>query len=368
MTKKAFILLLAGSLLTAGCGGGAKSNTQAAMATAAETTAAAYDVAMEGGFQEEIWEGEDMAAPVPGEETWDTSGQIPTGGPAEAPSGVSSSSGIQTPAVSARKLIRNVYMNVETDAFDALISQIQSKVTELAGYMEQSDISGSSVTFNNVRPDRYASITARIPADKLDLFIAVVEDSGNVTNRSESTQDVTLQYSDLESRKKPLSMEQERIWALLEKADTLEAVIALEEHLSEIRYELESMESRLKLYDNQVAYSTIEISVHEVLPVDFTPVAPETIPQRIQKGFMRNVKNVSEFLTDLFVGLITGIPIWLPLLAALALILTLSKRILRKNHSLPWRGRKNSAVFSEPPKGPSMEAPAGGSSSQDRSE
>ncbi len=362
MTKKAFIFLLAGSLLTAGCGGGAKSDT---MATAAETTAAAaYDVAVEGGFQEEMWEGEDMAAPVPGEDAWNDSGQVP----AEAPSGISSSSGIQTPGISARKLIRNVYMNVETDAFDALISQIQSKVTELAGYMEQSDISGSSVTYNNVRPDRYASITARIPADKLDLFIAVVEDSGNVTNRSESTQDVTLQYSDLESRKKTLSMEQERIWALLEKADTLEAVIALEEHLSEIRYELESMESRLKLYDNQVAYSTIEISVHEVHPADFTPVAPETIPQRIQKGFMKNVKNVSDFLTDLFVGLITGIPVWLPLLAALALILTLSKRVWRKNHSLPWGIRQNSAVHPQPPKGPSREEPAGADSSKDQGE
>lgn len=367
MTKKALILLLAGSLLTAGCGGGAKSDTKAALATAAETAAAAYDVAAEGGFQEEMWEGEDMAAPIPVEGAWNDSGQIPTEGPAEAPSGVSSL-GIQNPGVSARKLIRNVYMNVETDAFDALISQIQSKVTELAGYMEQSDISGSSITFNNVRPDRYASITARIPADKLDLFIAVVEDSGNVTNRSESTQDVTLQYSDLESRKKTLSMEQERIWALLEKADTLEAVIALEEHLSEIRYELESMESRLKLYDNQVAYSTIEISVHEVLPVDFTPVAPETIPQRIRKGFMRNVKNVSEFVTDLFVGLITGIPVWLPLLAALALILTLSKRILGKNNSLSWRGRKNSAVLSQPHKGPSMEDTAGADSSEDQKE
>lgn len=59
----------------------------------------------------------------------------------------------------------------------------------------------------------------------------MVEDQANVTERSETTTDVTLQYSDLESRKKTLTTEQERIWALLEKADTLEAVIALEERL-----------------------------------------------------------------------------------------------------------------------------------------
>ncbi len=312
MKKQALILLLAGVLFMTGCGG--KGNSQTA----------AYSPYKEEMAEETIAAAVDTAA-LPADGTWDEEGQTS--------SGLSSSLELQPPAASARKLIRNVFMNVETDAFDTLISQIQSKVTELGGYMEQSDISGSSITHNNIRPDRYGSITARIPADKLDSFIALVEDSGNVTNRSESTQDVTLQYSDLESRKKTLAMEQERIWALLEKADTLEAVIALEEHLSQIRYELESMESRLKLYDNQVAYSTIQISVHEVLPVDFTPVVPETVPQRIQKGFVKNAKNVAEFLTDLFVGLITGIPVWLPLLAGLALFRIIAKRAFRKNRS-----------------------------------
>ena len=97
------------------------------------------------------------------------------------------------------------------------------------------------------------------------MYKRQVEDQANVTERSETATDVTLQYSDLESRKKTLTTEQERIWALLEKADTLEAVIALEERLSEIRYQLESMESQLKLYDNQVDYSTVSIHISEAV-------------------------------------------------------------------------------------------------------
>ena len=46
---------------------------------------------------------------------------------------------------------------------------------------------------------------------------------------------------------------------LKEKADTLDAVIALEKRLSEIRYDLESMESQLRLYDNQVEYSILRL-------------------------------------------------------------------------------------------------------------
>lgn len=342
MIKKAFVFLLTGSLFLAGCGGGAKDSSTAAgyhtepmMTAVQETMAAAYDMAETA--EEGAWNEDFQADNTAYEE-------------------ITSSSGINQSASPARKLIRNVSMSVETDAFDNLINQLHSKVTELTGYIEQSDISGSSITYNNVRPDRYASITARVPSDKLDQFIQIVESSGNVTNKSESTQDVTLQYSDLESRKKTLTVEQERIWSLLEKADTLEAVIALEERLSEIRYELESMESRLKLFDNQVEYSTIEISVHEVLPADFTPVAPESVSERIRKGFAKNVENVSEALTDLFIGIIVGIPVWLPLLAALILIAVLIRHILKKKKlSLFQKNEKVIVSFAsnhEPPAPP----------------
>ena len=78
---------------------------------------------------------------------------------------------------------------------------------------------------------RTASLTVRIPTGRLDEFITDLEGKGSIVNRSENTEDVTLQYSDIESRKKTLEMEQDRIWALLEKADTLDAVIALEKRL-----------------------------------------------------------------------------------------------------------------------------------------
>ncbi|CDC50048.1 putative uncharacterized protein [Clostridium sp. CAG:58] len=165
-------------------------------------------------------------------------------------------------------------------------------------------------------PRRHASITARIPADQLDSFLQVVEDQANVTERSETATDVTLQYSDLESRKKTLTTEQERIWALLEKADTLEAVIALEERLSEIRYQLESMESQLKLYDNQVDYSTVSIHISEVAV--YTPTGSQSVGTRIQDGFKRNLTSVKTAVVDLFVLVASTLPIWLPAILVFA--------------------------------------------------
>ena len=182
-----------------------------------------------------------------------------------------------------RKLIRTVSMNVETTEFDALITSIQENVSRLNGYIERSDISGNSITSQGYSSNRYGSMTIRIPADSLNDFVTQVEADGNVTYKSENVSDVTLQYSDVESRLKTLRTEQERLWELLAIADTTEAIIALEERLTEVTIEIESSESRLRYLDNSVTYSTVTLSIDEVDTE--SPTQPENIFQQIRRGF-----------------------------------------------------------------------------------
>ena len=298
----AFILLAAITAgLATGCGG-----SKAASNMVAETTAAAaMDYARNEG----------SAYQVPG-----VNAEMAENPAMEAEAAGLTSTNTVQPVASNRKLIRNVNLSVETTSFDTLTANLTAAVTGFGGYVEQSDISGNSVS-SSYSGNRYAYLTVRVPSDKLDIFITQVEEQGNITNKSETTQDVTLQYSDIESRKKSLTIEQDRIWALLEKADTLEAVIALESRLSEIRYQLESFESQLRTYDNQVDYSTVYISISEVKV--FTPTTPDSVMTRIQKGFTRNLNNVANGLVDFFVWLVSSLPvlILLAIIAALAFLL-----------------------------------------------
>lgn len=249
-------------------------------------------------------------------------------------SGQPASSDIKSLTDAGRKLIRDVSMNVETKDFESVLTQITSRVSELGGYVESSDVSGISVNSYAGSQQRYADIKARIPADRLDRFVESVEQAGNVTSRQEQVTDVTLQYSDVESHKKSLEIEQERLWALLEKAESLDAVVALESRLSEIRYQLESYTSQLRLYDNQVAYSTVSIYMAEVK--DLTPTAPDSIGTRIQKGFTRSLNN----LEDAGVGLIIWLAVNSPVLAVLAVIIAAVVFVIRKvNRKM---GTKNS--------------------------
>lgn len=228
----------------------------------------------------------------------------------------------------SRKLVRTLDMDVETDSFDDYLSLITGQLKELGGYVEELNSSGRKSDFQNEQMPRSASITARIPADKMDQFLASAEGTANVISKSENTQDVTLQYSDLESRKKSLTIEEERIWALLEKAETLETVISLEERLTDIRYELESMESQLRLYDNQVDYSSVTIRISEV--TTFTAPAPDSIGKRISTGFSKNLNSAAAVFINLFVLAAAGSPIWVPALIIIILIVFFYRKYDKK--------------------------------------
>mgnify|MGYP005863273525 FL=1 len=247
---------------------------------------------------------------------------------AESGSGLSPSPDIGSPGEAGRKLIRDVSMNVEARDFDGVLSQITDQVGELGGYVESSDVSGVSVDSYGGSQQRHADIRARIPADRLDRFVETVESAGNVTSKQEQVTDVTLQYSDVQSRKKSMEIEQERLWALLEKAESLDAVVALEARLSEIRYELESYTSQLRLYDNQVDYSTVSINMREVK--DLTPTAPDSIGTRIQKGFNRSLNNLGEAGTDLIVWIASNSPILLVLAVIIAAVVLFVRGLSRR--------------------------------------
>lgn len=312
MKKRFFwmILLITAVLWLSACAGKNTAN--------ARQTATSYDVGMDTG-----------AAEVPAAVEGQTSVRSE-----EKASALPSGSENVTAFPAGRKLIRNISMNVETDTYDALISDLQTKITGLGGYIEQSDMSGNSLSSYGHSSTRYASITARIPEDKADSFMAEVESSGNVTNKSESTQDVTLQYSDLESRKKSLEIEQDKLWEFLKEAESVDTVITLEQRLSEIRYQLESMESQLRLYDNQVDYSTVHLNINEVTV--FSPVAEEPVLNRISKGLSNNFKALKTVTSDFLIGLITTIPFWLPVaFVAGAVIFFLRKKRKKKMTDIP---------------------------------
>ena len=104
-------------------------------------------------------------------------------------------------------------------------------------------------------------LTVRIPADRFDDFInALRSSSGSVVNVSVYSDNITKQYNDTVIEIEALNTQHQRLLQLLEKAETVEDIMTIESELTNVRYELESQESRLRVMDNQIDYSTIYLS------------------------------------------------------------------------------------------------------------
>ena len=184
-----------------------------------------------------------------------------------------------------KKLIKNVDLEVETQQYDELVANIQTEVASLGGYVENFTASD----YNQGRT-RNSYLTVRVPAEHLDGFVNRVAEKSNILYRNERVEDVTLQYVDLDTHKKALVTERDRLLELLGKAENVADIIEIESRLSEVRYQIESLESQLRAIDNQVTYSTVYISIQEVEVL--TPVAEKSVWQKISDGFGYNVYQI----------------------------------------------------------------------------
>ena len=240
-----------------------------------------------------------------------------------------------------RKLIKNVWLTAETEDFDGLMAGVTSRISQLGGYVENQEAYYGSA-YRNSGSCR-ADLTIRIPADQLANFVSQVSEISNVTSSRESAEDVTLSYADTESRKKALETEQDRLLELMEQAETTEDLLAIESRLTDVRYQLESAASQLKLYDSLVSYSTVYLTVEEVQKL--TPGQELSTWGKITTGFRENLQTLGDGLLGLLVFLTAGLPYWIPL-ALLALLCSfLIRRHRRKKQAAqpPQENRSHTA-------------------------
>ncbi|MBR4940664.1 MAG: DUF4349 domain-containing protein, partial [Clostridia bacterium] len=164
----------------------------------------------------------------------------------------------------SRKLIYHVNYSLETKTFDSSVTSLLALTESLGGYTESSDTRGGNGS------ERYATYVLRIPSEKLTDFIAGVGNIGSILSESLSTEDVTLEYVDIESHLTSLRAQETRLLELLSEAKDLSEVLMIEESLTGVRYEIESYTTRLNTISSLVSYSTVTVSLREV--IEYTPI------------------------------------------------------------------------------------------------
>ena len=251
---------------------------------------------------------------------------------------VTSEKGSSTALPENQKLIRTVHIDAQTLSMNELMAWMDSRVSALGGYYEQ-----KSVRRSGSRDDgsyyQYADLMIRVPAENLDQFVSQVGEEANVTSKSETTENVTLQYVSTQSRVLALETEQKRLLELLENAETMEDLLTIEARLTDVRWELENYASQLRVLDNQVNYSTIYLNVWEV--DEPTVMAERTVWQKIGDGFQKNTGNMWAGVVNTFIWTITVIPYLVPVALIAGVVMVFVKLGRKRKQARKTKSEEN---------------------------
>ena len=229
-----------------------------------------------------------------------------------------------------RKIIRNYDISLDTDKFDENMDYINTKVSELGGYVLSSNLYGS-------KPEAYGDagrsidMTIRIPAEKAGEFVSGVETLGQINYVRDYTDDITDEYYDTDTRLAVLQEQLERLRAIMVETDNLADVIALEDRISEVMLQIETLTGTLKRYDALIDYTTVNLSVSERNAIT-GPAATKTTADRISEGFTDTLNGVGVFFVNFFVWFVSSLPV-IVIAAIVVVIIVIIVRAATKKRS-----------------------------------
>ena len=242
------------------------------------------------------------------------------------------------PEGSPEKLIYSASATVETTEFDQTIEKLSALVEQYGGFVESSSINGSNyyTQSRGYSSERYASYVIRVPSGKFSALMGSLSTLGNVPYSHTYTENITAQYYDTDARLSAYQTQEARLLEMMEAAETVEDLIAIEEKLTELRYQIESLQSTLKNWDRQVAYSTLDLEVQEV--IEYTPESRMSYGQELALALTNGLRRTGEFFKDLLLAIVGALPALVILAVVLAILIPVWKK-----HRKARRAKKNPA-------------------------
>ncbi len=214
--------------------------------------------------------------------------------------------------VLGRQVIRNGSMELTVESVEEAFDQVRGVVEQAGGFIASSSLSGRDES-------QRARMTARIPADRFDQVIADLRNLAiEVESASTSSQDVTEEFTDLEASLRNLKAIEAQYLTLLGEAEAIGDILQVQDRLNGVRYEIERVQGRLNLIENQTSLATLEVALY--------PEAAEVVDDH-DGGFTHQVSEAWESSLDFVGALGTGLVValvwswWLlPVLVIVALL------------------------------------------------
>ncbi len=237
------------------------------------------------------------------------------------------------PPVEAR-IIRTGTLDLEVKegGFEAATARLTTIATNAGGF-----VSASETSALDDRPR--GSLTLRVPVDRFDAVAGEVGEVGDVQAVNTDSQDVTGEYTDVTARLRTLTAERGQIELVLARAENIPDILAVRDRLAVVQGEIEQLQGRQQILDDQTSLSTLTVTLHEA----GSPSAVTTAPTE-RSGFSKLWHDATDRFTDGGRAIALGLASMAPWLL-LALVLLLPGRAI-------WRRLAPAEAEHRPTTGP----------------
>jgi len=228
------------------------------------------------------------------------------------------------PGTAKRKLVRDADISLRVDSLSETENRVRALVLSVGGYFSSTETG-----------EGWLNLVARVPEKNFDSVLADLPPLGKVMHRSTSSQDVTLQYYDLENQLKTKHALAETYRGYLKSAHTIEDIMTVESSLANLQNELDQLGGQYAQLADLVDFATIRISAS--LPNTDIPDTGPTLLERFRE-LLGGVGGFFSAALVLFAGaVIYGIPVvlilallWFVLFGKIGLLVRLFKFLTRK--------------------------------------
>lgn len=222
------------------------------------------------------------------------------------------------------KIIRtgDLELEVGRGRFEAVTTRLGSIATAAGGFVSASETSA-------LDDEPRGSLTLRVPAARFDEVVGQVGEEGDVQAVNTGSQDVTGEYTDVASRLKALQAERAQIDLVLGRAETIPDILSVRDRLSVVQAEIEQLQGRQQVLDDQTSLSTLTVSLHEAGDRTTASSVPEE-----RSGVAKLWHDSAERFTDGGRSIALGLASMAPWLL-LALVLALPARLIWRRAAPP---------------------------------
>ncbi len=167
--------------------------------------------------------------------------------------------------ITERKVISTASVSLEVEAVQDAVDQVRIIAESVGGFVEHLDSGGGPLR-------QRAAMTIRVPQEEFSPALARIEAVGSVQSTSQGSEDVSERFIDLKARLSSALREEKSLLALLERANAVGEVLAIERELARVRSEIERFQGQLNFLERRIALATITVALS--LPDELFPEPP----------------------------------------------------------------------------------------------